>query len=288
MITTKRPISILILNCYPKQSRDNFDLSGVGHPHNFFIDFLNRYVPAVKTTICFAADPGDMLSPGVQINDFDGIIWTGSDLTIYHLDDKRVTDQIAFAQAVYDYGVPSYGSCWGIQMAAVAAGGEVQKCPKGREWSIGRNIRLTNAGRQSPFLEGKPDIYDGFEMHLDEVTRVPQGAVVLASNDHCEIQALEVKYKKGTFWAAQYHPEYNLLEMAKLIAARTVPLTNEGFFPNQDAVYQYANDMTALHQNVKNEGLRRKLDIGDDIIDKQIREQELRNWINHLVIPNLC
>lgn len=287
MIETKRPVSFLIINGYPKQSRDNFDLTGVGHPHDFFIDFLSRYVPSAKIVLCFAADPGDVLVNGMGIADFDGIIWTGSDLTIYHLDDERVTKQIAFAKAVFECGVPSYGSCWGIQMAAVAAGGEVQKSRKGREWSIGRNIGLTDAGKRSPFLDGKPDCYNGFVMHLDEVTRIPEGATILASNAHCAVQALEVNYKNGTFWAAQYHPEYTLLEMAKLIAARAVPLINEGFFPDQDTVYQYADDMIALHENNNDEELRTKLDIGDDIINAHMRERELRNWVDHLVFPNL-
>jgi|GEM_PF-2619554 len=93
MIHTQQQISICIVNGYPKASRDNFDLSGVGHPHDFFIDFLKRYVPSVKTTLCFAADPGDILPKDLDINSFDGIIWTGSDLTIFHLDDERVNKQ---------------------------------------------------------------------------------------------------------------------------------------------------------------------------------------------------
>jgi len=287
MIETRRPLSLLILNGYPKQSRDNFDLSGVGHPHDFFIDFLRRHTPSANITLRFAADPGEILPDGTPISDFDGIIWTGSDLTIYHLDDERVTKQISFARAVYETGVPSYGSCWGIQMAAVAAGGAVEKCPKGREWSIGRDIQLTDDGRLSPFLSGKPERYNGFVMHLDEVTRVPDGGKILAFNDHCAVQALEVKHGKGTFWAAQYHPEYNLLEMARLIAARTVPLINEGFFTDQDAAYQYANDLSTLYEDENNPDLRARLDIGDDIIGETIREQELRNWIDNLVIPSL-
>jgi len=45
--------------------------------------------------------------------------------------------------------------------------------------------------------------------------------------------------------------------------------------------------MIALHHDITNRQLRKKLNIGDDITDRQIREQELRNWIDHLVIPNL-
>lgn len=287
MIDTVKNLSICIVNGYPKESRINFDLSGVGHPHNFFIDFLKRYIPSAKTTVCFAADPGDILPENIAIHGFDGIIWTGSDLTIFHLDDVRVKKQIEFAKAIYEYGIPSYGSCWGVQMAAVAAGGEVKKSPKGREWGIGRTIRKTTDGRNGMLLDGKPDIYDGFVMHLDEVTRLPEGGTILASNDHCEVQAIEVKHKRGTFWATQYHPEYNLLEMAKLIGARATPLTNEGFFQSQEETGRYADDMAALFSNDTDQILRQKLNIGDDIIDSEIREQELRNWINHLVLPNM-
>jgi len=287
MITSQRQISICILNGYPKESRDNFDLSGVGHPHDFFIDFLNRYVPSAHLTICFAADPGEILPKDLTIESFDGIIWTGSDLTIYHLNDARVTKQIAFAKAAFEYGIPSYGSCWGIQMAAVAAGGEVEKNPRGREWSIGRDINLTEEGKRSRFLKAKPDVFDGFVMHLDEVTRIPEGGTILAFNHHCKVQALEVHHKHGTFWAAQYHPEYNLLEMAKLIAARATPLIAEGFFNDAQEVHRYADDMISLHNDATDRQLRKKLNIGDDIIDSQLREQELRNWIDHLVIPHL-
>lgn len=287
MITTEKQISIGIINGYPKQSREDFDFSGVGHPHNFYIDFLKRYVSSVTTTVFFAADPGNIIPENMDIHCFDGIIWTGSDLTIFHLDDERVTKQIEFAKALYEYGIPSFGSCWGIQMAAVAAGGEVRKSPRGREWGIGRNIKRTTEGQSSLLLEGKPDRYDGFVMHFDEVTGVPEGGTILASNDHCQVQALEVHHKKGIFWATQYHPEFNLLEMAKLLAARATPLTNEGIFQNEGEVRKYADDMAALSRNESDREIREQLDIGDDIINSEIREQELRNWIDHLVLPNL-
>lgn len=175
-------LSICILNCYPKASRENFDRSNVGHPHDLFRDFLARYVPQATVDVLFIADLGTALPAGVNLNSYDGYIWTGSDLTVYRHDDPRVTRQIELAQAIYQAGVPCCGSCWSIQMATVAAGGEVKKNPKGREWGIARDIRRTEAGRQSPLLAGKPDRYDGFIMHLDEVTRLPAGATRGASS----------------------------------------------------------------------------------------------------------
>ena len=280
------PLSICILNGYPKASRDNFDLAGVGHPHDFFIDFLKRYVPGVAVDVAFIAD-GDGGPPATAgLSAYDGFIWTGSDLTIYHGDDPRVMRQVELAKAIFEAGVPSYGSCWGIQMAAVAAGGAVQKNPKGREWGLARDIRKTEDGRNSPLLSGKPDRFDGFIMHLDEVSRLPVGATLLATNDHTRVQALEVRYRKGVFWATQYHPEYNLLEMARLISARAEALVNEGFFDSPESVQRHADDMLALYREPGSGELQNKLEIGEDILSADIRECELRNWIDYLVLPS--
>lgn len=278
-------LAIAILNGYPRQSRENFDRTGVGHPHDFIRDFLQRYLPSAVVETWFVADPDQDLPGGAGLADYAGIIWTGSDLTIYHEDDPRVTRQIALARLIFEAGVPSYGSCWGIQMAAVAAGGAVAKHPKGREWCIARDIQLTDAGRRSPLMEGKPERFDGFIMHLDEVIRLPPGGTLLATGDHTRVQALEVKHGKGTFWSTQYHPEFNLREMGRLIAARAKPLTQEGFFAKEEDVAGFAAQLEALHNDPQSASLRETLKIGDDILDPAIREVELRNWVDHLVLP---
>ena len=246
--------------------------------------FLSRYVPQARVKILFIADFETTLPSADELALLDGIIWTGSDLTIYHDDDPRVTRQIKLMQAIFTAGVPCYGSCWGIQMAAVAAGGEVKKNPKGREWGISGIISQTDSGQNSLLLKGKPSRFKGFVMHLDEVTGLPDGATLLAGNDHTQVQAIEVRHKKGIFWATQYHPEYNLFEMARLISARAQPLVNEGIFASTDDVQAYAEKMHALYKNPGSAQLREDLDIGDDIIDADIREQELRNWIDYLVL----
>ena len=279
-------LSICILNGYPRSSRENFDRSNVGHPHDMYADFLGRYVPGAGIDVLFVADPDVSLPTGVTLESYDAYIWTGSDLSIFH-DDPRVIRQIELARAIYRAGRPMYGSCWGVQMAAVAAGGEVRNNPKGREWGIARNIRLTEAGKTSLLHAGKPERFDGFIMHLDEVTRIPAGGKLLATNEHTRVQALEVTFEKGTFWATQYHPEYNLYEMGRLIAARAGALVKEGFFPDTQAVAAYADQMLTLHEYPDSAELRQLLSVGLDILGSEIRECELRNWIDHLVLPSL-
>ncbi len=277
--TTMAPLRICIVNCYPAASRENFDRSDVGHPHDLFKEFLRREAPNATTEIVYVADPDFALPPGTSIGDFDAFIWTGSDLTVYHTDDPRVAAQVTFANQLMDAGAICWGSCWGLQLASLVAGGEVAANPKGREWGIARDIRLTDAARTSPMHVGKPAVFDAFIMHLDEVTRLPDGTPLLATNEHTLIQAAIVERRGAAFWTTQYHPEYNLREMGRLIAARAKALVREGFFPDEAAVAAYAAKMKGLAANPASTELRAELNVGDDIIDPQVRQLELRNWL---------
>ncbi len=280
--TTTAAHRFCIVNCYPAASRENFDRSDVGHPHDLFRAFLRREAPNATAEVVFVADPDFALPAGTSIDDFDGFIWTGSDLTVYHTDDPRVAGQISFAKELIRAGAASWGSCWGIQLASQVAGGEVAANPRGREWGIARDIRLTDAASASPMHAGKPPQFDAFIMHLDEVTRLPDGTPLLATNDHTRIQAAIIELGEATFWCTQYHPEYNLHEMGRLIAARAKALVREGFFPDEAAVAAHAARMKDLAADPGSEELRAELGVGDDIIDPRIREVELRNWLRFI------
>lgn len=162
------------------------------------------------------------------------------------------------------------------------SGGQVAVNPKGREWGIARDIRLTEAANTSPMHDGKPEVFDGFIMHLDEVTQLPDGTPSLATNVHTTIQAAIIGNGTASFWSTQYHPEYNLYEMGRLIAARGKALVREGLFPDEAAVAEYAAKMMELHANPDSIELRAEFGVGDDIIDPQIREVELRNWLRFI------
>jgi GMP synthase (glutamine-hydrolysing) len=277
--TTTAALRFCIVNGYPQASRENFDRSNVGHPHDLFAAFLAREAPNATSEIVYVADP-EFVSP--RIADFDGFIWPGSDLTVYHTDDPRVAGQLSFAVQLMDAGAASWGSCWGLQMAAQVEGGEVASNPRGREWGIARAIELTDAGKRSPMLAGKPPVFDGFIMHLDEVVRLPEGTESFGGNTHTPIQAAIFTRGEASYWATQYHPEYNLYEMGRLIAARAEALVREGHFPDEESVAAYAADMMALDADTDDQVLRDRLAIGDDIIDPAIRELELRNWLRFI------
>lgn len=78
--TTTATLRFCIVNGYPKASRENFDRSDVGHPHDLFKDFLSREAPNATSDIVYIADPDFSLPSGTSVEDYDGFIWTGSDL----------------------------------------------------------------------------------------------------------------------------------------------------------------------------------------------------------------
>ena len=275
----------LIIDGYPEKSRDKFRTVGSKLAWEYYTDMLLAHMPDATYDVIFPSDPGSELPENAGLSIYQGVMWTGCNLTIFHHDDERVSRMIELAKKIYEVGVPSFGTCWGIQMAAVAAGGEVKVNPKGREMGIARKIRLTEEGRDHPFFAGKPPVFDGFISHYDEVTGLPPNSTLLASNDFTRVQALTVTHQKGTFWAIQYHPEYDLHAMARLIVAREERLVREGFFTGHDDMQNHVERLEALHQEPGRKDLRWQLAVDDDIIDPGIRQCEVKNWLQRLVVP---
>lgn len=277
-------LRFLIVDGYAKASRDEFDVAGMKHAWQLYAEMLKRHLPEAECEVWF---PSDVATPpnNEGPEHYAGILWTGCNLTIYH-DEDRVKRQIEYAKRSYEAGTPAFGTCWGLQMAAAAAGGTVEANPRGREMGIARKIHLTEAGQGHAFLAGKPLVYTGFISHLDHVTKLPAGATLLASNDFTHVQAIAVTHGKGSFWATQYHPEYNLHEVARLFIARESKLLREGFFESHEEVLQQVGKFETLYKEPKRKDLRWQLDIDDDVLDDDLRQVEFRNWIQKLVLPH--
>ncbi len=276
----------LVLDGYARAGREDLEAGGATTAGRLYERMLQRCCPGARVDILYPADPDATLPTGASISQYDGIAWTGSSLTVYKAD-KDVLNQIEFARAVFEAGVPSFGSCWAAQIAVVAAGGTCAAHPRGREMFMARKIALTPEGRAHPLYVDKKSVFDAWISHDDEITHLPHGAVLLASNDYTHVQAVSVTWKGGVFWSVQYHPEYDIHEMARLIYCRKEKLTRLGFFADMDAAQVFVDRLEALHQDPARKDLAWALGIDDDIMNDGIRTAEVRNWIERLVLPNM-
>jgi len=143
-------------------------------------------------------------------------------------------------------GVPVLGVCFGHQLLARAAGGDVVLNPRGREIGTVR-VQLTEAGRRDPLFawvgaadvpqpEGGGTQFYVQATHVDAVDPLPPGAVILASNENSTAQAYRLS---ETVAAVQFHPELWAEAMRDLITSRRDKLQAEGM------------DATALAEQVR-------------------------------------
>ena len=139
---------------------------------------------------------------------FDGIVFTGSSVE-WNTDDTRAAPLAAVMRDGFAAGVPTLGSCNGMQLAASVLGGSTAASPNGREDGMAMDIWLTDAGRQHPMMAGRRDGYAVPCTHRDEVVRLPAGAVRLAGNEHSAVQAFAINRDGVDFWGMQYHPEFS-------------------------------------------------------------------------------
>jgi len=157
------------------------------------------------TTILCPYD-GDVMS---GLDGVEGVVFTGSAVE-WNTQDARAAPLAHAMRAVFAKGIPSFGSCNGLHLAASVLGGLSDVSPNGREDGLAKDIKLTDAGRAHPMMEGRTDGYAVPCLHRDEVVRLPEGAVVLAGNAHTAVQAMEYARDGVRFWGVQYHPEYSL------------------------------------------------------------------------------
>ncbi len=248
---------------------------------------LKDVCPGVHIDKVFGAEVNEKLPTGSDLASYDGIVIGGSGLHAYH-DDLSVTRQIDLVREIFKTGVPILGSCWGLQIAVIAAGGIVARCHNDREVGIARKITLTAEGLGHPMFQGKTAVFDSPCIHLDEVTHVPTGAVVLAGNNHSVIQALSFSVSGTDFWGVQYHPEFDLFHMARLSTLYTDIMIEGGFYRTVEEGQALAADMETLHANPDRYDLAWKLGVDSDVLDDDVRTLEIRNWIERKVIPGMA
>jgi GMP synthase (glutamine-hydrolysing) len=246
-------------------------------------ELLRAQVPGAVVDICYPADPGANLPIG-GLEGYDGVAITGSALNVYDRG-PEIDGQIELAREVLKARTPLFGSCWGLQVITVAAGGTVRPNPKGREIGIGRRIALTQAGRDHPMYRGKGAVFDAVTVHLDEVEILAPGTTVLAANAQSDVQAAEIVVDGAVAWGTQYHPEFSLGDMAAVVRRYGSRLMKEGFFADAAARDSYVADLETLDRDPDNKPLAWRYGMDETVLDKRVRATEIANWIAHQVLP---
>lgn len=112
-------------------------------------------------------------------------------------------------------------TCFGIGVASRALGGEVSL--ENPEDTGPTGIRLTDEGRRDRLFGTLASTFSALTAHKEGVDRMPPGAVLLATNDDCPVQAYRVGDR---MYATQFHPEPTSVAFTE----RMTIYRNHGYF----------------------------------------------------------
>ena len=241
---------------------------------------LEQLCPGASVEIASPADADAPRLTAPEIAAFDAVFLTGSPMHVYE-ETPEVDRQLDFMRAVFASGVPSFGSCAGLQVAVAAAGGTVRAMPARLEAGIARRITATDAGRDHPLLAGRAPSWDAPAIHGDEVEALPDGATLLATNGVTTVQAAEIRHDRGVFWGVQYHPELSLEEISVALRAQAGDLVDAGLAEQEDDVARRADDLVALHRRPDDAALRWRLGVDDEFAQERRRRREILNFLRH-------
>lgn len=271
------PLSSIILvvsSETPAQQNERRSYAGQAS-HESYAAALRRLRPGIEleTVSCFDDDARP------DIARHKGIVFAGSPIQM-HKDGAEARAAAHFMARVFQAGVPAFGSCAGLQIAAVAAGGETGPRRPGAEVAFARDITRTEAGARHRMLEGRPATWTAPAMHSSVVTRLPSGGFSLAANPDTPIEAAEIRHGRGIFWGVQYHPELSLGEIAVSTAHQADDIIKQGLARDQREVRAMAARMQDLDAAPTRTDIAWQLGLNAEIALFERRTREIENFLN--------
>ncbi len=129
----------------------------------------------------------------------DAYVITGSRQSVYD-DDPWIAELAGFVGKALDAGSKVVGICFGHQLIAHFFGGETSPAPG---WAVG--VHESRILTDAPWLDPRLSRFRLLSSHKDQVTRLPDGAELIATNEFCPIAGFT--WGDGVL-AFQGHPEF--------------------------------------------------------------------------------
>ena len=218
-------LNLLIVEGNLPKENNNFKDSGIQTHAESLKESLSYYTKDLNIEVFNPCSEKsfDRILPNLK--KFDGLIWGGSSLNIYN-DCIEIRRQISFMNECFKNIKKILAICWGMQVAVTAAGGEVKKATNGAHIGIANDIEINENGLKHQLYRSKNKKFNSPAFNFDEVVKLPEGAIHLASNKINKVQSLIFKKGISDVWGLQYHPEITYNKMITLIKFRKEKLIN--------------------------------------------------------------
>ncbi len=174
-------------------------MTSEAEPNVLVLDFGAQYAQLIARRVREAHVRSEIVPRSITAADVRerrpiGLILSGGPASVFADDAYRVDPEIL------DLGIPVLGICYGHQLIADIAGGEVSNTG-GAEYG---NTTLEVTG-DSLLLSELPTTQQVWMSHRDQVTEVPSGFVATATSPGAAVAAMEDR-DRGLY-GVQFHPE---------------------------------------------------------------------------------
>lgn len=176
----------------------------VARGHSWGAPFVRTFAALNAEIDCRMVHPYTEPIPAALLEEADGIVFTGAGVQ-WSVDAAEAAPQRASFEQALEAGKPIWGSCNGMQLAAVMLGGSVRCSPNGLESGFAHD--LERVAQEHPMVSGRKSGDGVLCIHRDEVGHLPDGAELVVSNSHSPVQGFAYERGGVRFWGTQYHPE---------------------------------------------------------------------------------
>ena len=257
--------TILIVEGNLREENNNFREAGILTHTESLKDSISFYTKDLEIDVVNPSSDENIKLKIKDLSKYDGLIWGGSSLNIYN-DTPEIRRQIEFMKECQKKIKKILAICWGMQVAVTAAGGLVKKCLNGSHRGIAHNIEINDNGLQHPLYKNKKNKFNTPAFNFDEVETLPEGSVLLASNEINKVQGLNFKAGISDIWGIQYHPEITYTKMINLIHFRKDRLLDRKAFKDINEINSH---IKIIKEEIK-------------VSNKSSRMRELENWLNFI------
>ena len=191
-------------------------------PADILIDSLRAFGQRLRVVRLHAGAPVP-----ADLDDVHGLVSLGGPQTVHEMNAPWMQAEMGLLRDAHGAGVPVLGLCLGAQLLAAALGGETGRMSAPEVgW---KDIALSPQGREDPLFAGLPWKGPQFCWHADQVSRLPDGANLLASSVGCKVQAFAVGLRS---YGIQYHPEWNAATIRREIEGGAAQVKAAGEQPD--------------------------------------------------------
>jgi GMP synthase-like glutamine amidotransferase len=165
---------------------------------------IKRWLPMEARVTSLFIDSEESFPSNLIDQGYTHVIHTGSALSITK-PAPFTRRAVTFIRKARDKGMSQMGICYGHQLVCKALVGDhaVRSSPNGLEAGWGP-VTFTEKAMEMLGIRESEVLW---QYHFDEVTEIPEGAQLLATNPHTKIQAY-VNYEQRLF-GTQFHPEFD-------------------------------------------------------------------------------